>query len=136
MGPGEIPQHLGGGSHVLVDEGDRSGSDEQLEDRTVTGLSRGTTHQRVLVDLVLSPGDSQRPPQSSEITDLESAVVGENGAARTLEMVTDLLNRGDLFWSWAGHLLSLRPLVGPDAVNSERSATKVKPFELRLVRRA
>ncbi len=129
MSLGELAQHFGSRSNVVVDKRNRGGTFQQDVQPGMLGLRCCALDQRVLVDLVLGSGARKRSAQRREVGDFQSPVLGEDGGIRVREVLTYLFNCGDFLGSWPSHLCSLRFV--PVTARRERN----EALKLRLVGR-
>src|SRR5271167_3395658 len=97
MRPAEVPQNLGGGRDIVTNEDDRGRTFEERTENRLIGVCGRSAHQGVLEDLVVGTGDTQLSAQCRQIAYLEPAVLGEDGRAGAVEMLTHLFYDGDLF---------------------------------------
>ena len=111
---GVVPQGLGDGGRVTLDEGDGRRSGEHRVQPVLGDLASSEAHEGVLVDLVLATGRSQRPPQLGELLDGESAVLGEEGSVGSGQLLADLVDHRDLL-QLSGSPSSTPPFVAQGA---------------------
>ena len=86
---------LAASTGLAADERDRGRSDEQLVEPLDARFRRGPLDQRVLGDRV-GRRTSQRPAQFGQVGDRQTAILGDHGRGRALELLGDVCNGGGL----------------------------------------
>src|SRR5579884_20627 len=133
VGPRVVPQGLGHGSGVAVDEGDGGGSLEQADQLVEAEVARREADQGVLVDLVLATNLTQVPAQLGQLGHLEASVLGQDGAGGGVEALAHLFDHRHLLRPGVLHRL---PRWEKQSGRPPRAATNAQERPgVRLVRR-
>src|SRR5690349_14655909 len=121
---GELLQRLGGVDSLAPDERDRGRTDEQFVEPVDARLRRGPLDQRALGDRI-GGGVTERSAQILEVGDGQSAVLGDQGGRRILELLGDVGNRGGLFS--LGHACLLVVGIGLPRLSPEVAGNDERP---------